>query len=95
MREQVVRQSCGGVSFTLRSATLFILLSVIILGCSTSPTGPEDGDSRGVVAAWGWNEVGQCDVPSPNYGFVAIAGSAGVSLGLREDGSIAAWGAQL
>jgi len=34
--------------------------------------------------AWGHNEYGQCDVPSPNSGFVAVAGGGLHSLGLRE-----------
>ena len=42
--------------------------------------------------AWGWNNHGQCEVPSPNPDFVAIAGGEYHSLGLKEDGSIVAWG---
>ena len=41
--------------------------------------------------AWGNNNEGQCYVPSPNTGFVAVAGGFGHSLGLKEDGSIVAW----
>ena len=41
---------------------------------------------------WGWNEYGQCDVPEPNAGFVAIACGEGHSIGLKFDGTIAAWG---
>ena len=44
------------------------------------------------VVAWGGNDYGQCDVPSPNSGFIAVAGGFGHSLGLRSDGSIVAWG---
>ena len=50
----------------------------------------------GSLVAWGWNDYGQCDIPSPNSGFIAIAAGTGFSgsysLGLKEDGSIIAWG---
>ena len=42
--------------------------------------------------AWGSNGAGQCNVPSPNTGFVAVAAGGSHSLGLKEDGSIVAWG---
>lgn len=44
--------------------------------------------------AWGLNDHLQCTVPSPNSGFVAVAGGGypGFSLGLKSDGSIVAWG---
>ena len=35
---------------------------------------------------------GQCNVPSPNTGFTAIAAGEYHSLGLKTDGSIVAWG---
>ncbi len=46
--------------------------------------------SQGPIAAWGYNGSGQCDVPSPNSGFIAVAAGGDHSLGLRADGSIAA-----
>ncbi|MHC4065973.1 MAG: hypothetical protein ACYSUI_15955 [Planctomycetota bacterium] len=43
--------------------------------------------------AWGANEDGQCDVPAPNSGFVAMAAKNAVhSIGLKADGTIVAWG---
>jgi len=36
--------------------------------------------------------MGQCTVPLPNSGFVAVAGGAVQSLGLKFDGSIVTWG---
>ena len=48
--------------------------------------------SDGSIVAWGDNDDGQCDVPSPNKGFVAIAAGDYHSLGLKSDGSIVAWG---
>jgi alpha-tubulin suppressor-like RCC1 family protein len=38
------------------------------------------------------NDEGQCHVPSPNSGFIAIAAGYYHSLGLKSDGSIVAWG---
>ena len=56
---------------------------------TTETTGTYHG---GTVAAWGWNGYGQCNVPSPNSEFVAIAGGMIHSLGLRSDGSVVVWG---
>jgi alpha-tubulin suppressor-like RCC1 family protein len=42
--------------------------------------------------AWGNNDYKQCNVPSPNSGFVAIAGGMYHSVGLKANGSIVAWG---
>ena len=33
--------------------------------------------------AWGYNGYGECNVPAPNSGFVAIAAGGSQSLGLR------------
>jgi len=64
--------------------------------------------SDGSIVAWGangywfcepgtmtcyWIYTGECDVPSPNSGFIAIAAGGEHSLGLKQDGSIVAWGA--
>jgi hypothetical protein len=63
--------------------------------------GPEhiiaaDFDGPTVYAAGiigrGDNDVGQCDTPEPNTGFVAVAAGRSHSLGLKADGSIVAWG---
>ena len=35
---------------------------------------------------------GECDVPAPNEGFVAISAGRWFSLGLKNDGTIVAWG---
>lgn len=45
-----------------------------------------------MIVAWGSNGSGQVMVPAPNAGFVAIAGGARHSLGLKAHGSIIAWG---
>lgn len=44
------------------------------------------------VVCWGDSTHGQCDVPSPNSGFVAVAGGYYHSVGLKADGSIVCWG---
>ena len=47
----------------------------------------------GSIVAWGWNSYGQCSVPSPNSGFIAVAGGGFYhSLGLKDNNSIVAWG---
>ena len=38
----------------------------------------------GSVAAWGYNDDGQCNVPAPNSGFIDIAAGAYRSLGLKS-----------
>jgi len=48
--------------------------------------------STGPVVAWGYNSNHQCDVPTPNTDFVAVAAGMRHSLGLKADGSIVAWG---
>jgi hypothetical protein len=46
----------------------------------------------GEIVAWGQNSAGECNVPSPNSGFTAIAAGSQQWLGLKTDGSIVAWG---
>ena len=48
--------------------------------------------SDGALVAWGDNSYGQCNVPAPNRGFVAITAGNLHSLGLKADGSVVAWG---
>jgi alpha-tubulin suppressor-like RCC1 family protein len=45
----------------------------------------------GSIVAWGRNQEGQCNVPAPNTGFVAVAAGYDHSMGLKADGSIVAW----
>lgn len=46
----------------------------------------------GAIASWGSNAYGQCDVPSPDRDFVALAAGGFHCLGLKAGGAIAAWG---
>jgi len=45
----------------------------------------------GSILAWGFNNWGQCNVPSLNSDFIAIAAGGEYSLGLKSDGTIVAW----
>ncbi|MGB4257306.1 MAG: hypothetical protein WBL15_06370, partial [Phycisphaerae bacterium] len=52
------------------------------------------GQTIGSIVAWGagqagqtgWPHYGQCDVPAPNSGFVAVAAGYYHSLAIRGDG---------
>jgi len=46
-------------------------------------TAPAVGQGQGSIVAWGGNWAGQCDVPAPNSGFVAVAAGGYHSLGVR------------
>ena len=48
--------------------------------------------SDGTIVAWGINDFGQCEVPTPNEDFIAVAAGQWHSLGLKTDGTIVAWG---
>jgi hypothetical protein len=70
---------------------LFIaVVSVYICLCAFVFTTPLY--AVGEIAAWGYNNEGECNVPEPNIGFIAVSGGGFHSLGLRADGSIVAWG---
>ncbi len=54
--------------------------------------------AAGKIVAWGcgnWEDLGQCDVPSPNMDFTAISAGHRFSLGLKNTGSIVTWGGWL
>ena len=61
---------------------LFTGLASVIFGLTTN----------GKIWAWGSNGYGQCDVPTPNSGFIAIVAGYFHSLGLKSDGTVVAWG---
>lgn len=48
--------------------------------------------ANGEIVAWGNNNFGQCNAPSPSADFIAVAAGESHSLGLKADGSIVAWG---
>jgi len=39
----------------------------------------------GSIIAWGNNNSGECDIPFPNTGFIAIAAGQGLSLAIKSD----------
>jgi len=69
---------------------------VVLCACVSAtliPAGVAVADpSQGAVVGWGDNSVGQTNDPAPNSGFIAVAAGSWHSLGLKADGSIAAWG---
>ncbi len=71
--------------------TFCAMLGSIAL-CLLTVSGTALAQWNGEVIAWGYNNYGQCDVPSPNNYFLEIAGGYLHCLGLKEDGSIVAWG---
>jgi hypothetical protein len=38
----------------------------------------------GSIVAWGWNDDSQCNIPSPNSGFIAIAAGWEHSLAIKK-----------
>ena len=48
--------------------------------------------ASGTVAAWGWNDNGQANVPAQVTNAVGVAGGYEHSLALLADGSVTAWG---
>ena len=46
----------------------------------------------GTVVAWGWNSVGQSDVPKAATNVISIAAGAYHTVALRNDGLLLAWG---
>ncbi len=61
----------------------------------TTPAGSDDPQPAAVpdtIVAWGRNNNGQCNVPAPSTGFVALAGAADHSLVLKADSTVVGWG---
>ncbi len=68
-----------------KNSLIFLIFSLIF--CSLG-----NQAFAGSIVAWGKNDDGQCNVPSPNTDFIAVAAGRAHSLGLKQDGSIVAWG---
>jgi hypothetical protein len=69
-----------------------MLFATVCFVSAVLTAGAGYAQSDGTIVAWGWNVQGQCNAPSPNAGFVAVAAGEGHSLGLKSDGTIVAWG---
>jgi alpha-tubulin suppressor-like RCC1 family protein len=86
--EFVLRNSVkGNCCLCVTVVSVFFLLCAFVF--------PVPVYAIGEIAAWGYNNEGECNVPEPNTGFTAVSGGAFHSLGLRADSSIAAWGDNL
>src|SRR5439155_3874406 len=48
--------------------------------------------SDGAVIAWGYNDAGQCMVPSGMSNIIAVAAGDAHSLALQSGGTVLAWG---
>ena len=70
---------------TIRPAIAILPLVLLFLFPAQSAFG-------GSIVAWGDNYDGQCNIPSPNSGFIAVAAGGYHSLELKQDGSILAYG---
>ncbi|MCK4341553.1 MAG: hypothetical protein KAY37_07520, partial [Phycisphaerae bacterium] len=79
----------GGTS--MKRAIVKLVCGCVVAGF-LAPATAWGQDGHGSIVAWGYNYDGQCDVPTPNTDFVALAGGGDHSLGLKSDGSIVAWG---
>ena len=66
-----------------------VVLSLVCLGTFILGTSVAHGLWTGPAVGWGCNSDGQGDVPAD---IVALSGGGVHSLGLRSDGTIAAWG---
>src|SRR5262249_52124881 len=71
-----------------RNGALLLRVGTTALACAQAALA-----RGGSVVTFGMNDYGQCNAPTPNVAFVAVAGGERHSLGLKADGSIVAWGA--
>ena len=67
---------------TLLGAVLFLL----VIGAAALALPSVALAQANTVVAWGVNGDGQCNVPSQNKDYVAVAGGVAHSLGLKANG---------
>ncbi len=83
---------------SLAACLAMILASWFACEVAENPTGPTGSGgpppsaAPDTIVAWGLNNHGQCNVPAPSSGFVALAGAAYHSLVLRADSTVVSWG---
>ena len=58
-----------------------LVWAAIVLG--SLAVRPANAQEMGAIVAWGWNDHGQCNLPTPNTGFIGVAGGYYHSLGLK------------
>ena len=73
-----------------------ILLSIVAavtmtFGVSTSSVQGQ-ADQSGLVRAWGWNDYGQCNIPSDLGVCKQIAGGFYHTIAIQQSGIVRAWG---
>ena len=73
----------------VRNKSLFLVLALLVIAIQCVVESQALAES---ILAWGNNSYGQCNIPSPNSDFIAIAAGGYHSLGLKQDGSIIACG---
>ena len=65
----------------------------LLLAALICDAAPADSVAPGVMAAWGDNDYGQCDLPvGAESGLIRFAAGHRYSLALRSDGQLIAWG---
>ena len=69
------------------------VIQSVILACAVVSTFASIAPTvrAGRLIAWGWNEYGQCDVPSGDD-YVAISAQFKHTLALKADGTVVGWG---
>jgi hypothetical protein len=70
---------------------LALLLAPLLGLVSTTPARAQARPS-GNILGWGWNHVGQLDIPAGLTDVVAVSASQITSLALKSDGTVVAWG---
>jgi hypothetical protein len=90
MRNGIFRK--GLLAVAVVAALMFILPGATTFANKNEQRPLEPFPEPGFIVAWGDNQYGECTVPSPNSGFIAVAAGDYHSLGLKADGSIVAWG---
>lgn len=73
------------------SEQMFLFTTMVLLVAAGTGLAQWNGE----IEAWGLNDHNQCDVPSPNSGFVTLDGGCWHSLGFKADSSIIAWGSNV
>ena len=70
-----------GRAKTRRGHGMCLLMALAAIG--STPANPRTEASDGSIVGWGSNDGGECAVPEPNKGFMAIAAGEHRSLGIR------------
>jgi alpha-tubulin suppressor-like RCC1 family protein len=83
---------------TGRSGGLLLALALLlnlIHGLGLSQPAHAQTRPAGTVVGWGWNHVGQLDIPAGLNDIVAVSASQITSLALRSNGTVIGWGSNV